>query len=85
MVKVVKQNCYMDGRGARRRFINRGAGYCKYGQCMSHLHTILALTGHIHLLCNFSLDELPMYKTFTAITVHVLYITCKVEKDYTKD
>jgi hypothetical protein len=53
----------------------------KYG----HLHTKMALTGHIYLLCNSSLDELPMYKISTAIIVHVLYITCKDEKDYTND
>lgn len=56
-----------------------------YGQCMSHLPTKMVLTGHMYLLCNFSLDELPMYKIFIAITVHVLYITCKDEKDYTND
>jgi hypothetical protein len=47
---------------------------------MSHMHTTMALTGHIHLLCNFTLDELPMHKIFTAIIVHVLYITCKYKK-----
>ena len=56
-----------------------------YGQCMSHLPTKMALTGHMYMLGNFSLDELPMHIIFTAITVHVLYTACKVEKDYTNN